>query len=392
MTSEHNLDPHPDPMTNRSWSRRKLLTSFGMIGAFTVAAGTGAASALSVTEAVYSPRGQDGPPFGDGLKSHSWIDITQPPYNARPGGEFDNSSIFQAAIDDAGDEGREIYIPPGDYLVQSGFTINKDNITLTGSGRLILGKLISLLGNSFRCSGLKFKALNTTSQIRCIQAQTSLIGRSIERIAITHCEFENFFYSTNFYGTEQFPVKDIVVTNCHSVAPIGKNAGRFQNICTYNTYYGANACYHGQNATSYNFFGGNGKIKIIGNYDYNNSYGSCEIENSPGAEVMIVSNNFDQQIWIDDSSTVIIDGNITPRIFITVQDNDCENVIVSNNIVDRIYVDKFSTYRSGKVKNLEISHNEVAGPGGWGIFIRGTYATSCRIVQLLKGNGIVVPG
>lgn len=78
----------------------------------------------------------------------------------------------------------------------------------------------------------------------------------------------------------------------------------------------------------------------------------------------------------------MIDGNIIKeRIFVTVQDNDCESVIISNNIADRIYVDKFSTYRAGKIKNLEICHNELIGPGGWGIFIRGTYTEACRIVE-----------
>ena len=379
MTKEH-LDYEVDPTSYRRLSRRKLLASLGMFGAYMAAVGAGSVQADTVTDAVYRPENPASHPHQG--KSEPWIDITRPPYNARPGGEFDNSAIFQALLDDASNEGVKIYVPAGDYLIASGFTINKDHITIEGTGRLILGKHIALLGNSFRCSGIRLKAWNTTSQIRGIFAATAEVGRNIERITVENCEFEDFFYATHFRGTEDYPVKDIAVTNCKSVAPLGKNAGHFQNVCTMNTYYGGNSCYNGQNATSYNFFGGNGKIKIIGNYDYNNSYGSCEIENSPGAEVVIANNNFEKQLWIDDSSNVVIDGNLVKqRIFVTVQDNDCENVIISNNITDRIYVDKFGTYRNGKVKNLGIWHNEWTGPGSWGIFIRGTEATSCRIAD-----------
>jgi len=357
----------------RPMSRRKLLATIGAIGAGTVLTTVGAKDPVAVWAAAPVP-----PPF----RSASWINIAEPPYNARPGGSFDNSAIFQKAVNDAPEDGCVIYVPAGDYLVESGFTINKECITFAGTGRLLLGRDITLLAGRFRCSGLRFKALDNGNNIRGFLADTAVAGKTIERITVENCEFEDFFYATHFRGTAQYPVKDIFVTNCKSTAPVGRNAGHFQNVYTYNTYYSGNACYNGQNATSYNFFNGNGKIKIIGNYDFNNAYGSCEIENSPGAEVIIASNNFDKQLWIDDSSRVIIVGNIIKeRIFITVQDNDCEHVIISNNITDRIYMDKFSTYRAGKVKNLEICHNELTGPGTWGVFIRGTYAEACRIVD-----------
>lgn len=388
LTNRSNRTEHGEPFTKqvedelmmrRTLSRRKLLTSIGIIGAGAYWATIGAkeTDAASVTESTYAASLVP-PPF----RSGSWIDITQPPYNARPGGSFDNSAIFQKAVDNAPADGGTIYVPAGDYLVESGFTINKDCITFAGTGKLMLGRDILLVASRFRCSGLRFKALNNGNNIRGFLADSAVAGKTIERITVENCEFEDCFYATHFRGTSQNPVKDIFVTNCKSTAPVGRNAGHFQNVYTYNTYYSGNACYNGQNATSYNFINGNGKIKIIGNYDFNNLYGSCEIENSPGAEVIISSNNFDKQLWIDDSSRVVIDGNIIKeRIFVTVQDNDCEHVIISNNITDRIYVDKFSTYRAGKVKNLEICHNEITGPGTWGIFIRGTYAEACRIVD-----------
>ncbi|WP_176706251.1 glycosyl hydrolase family 28-related protein [Paenibacillus hemerocallicola] len=371
-------------------SRRKLLASIGALGVMTaVGAGGWKASAGTVSESVYS---------GPGCVPDTataccpFIDITAAPYNAQPGGAVDNSAAFQQALIDAG-EGGCIYVPAGDYLIQTGFTVSSSHVTLTGTGRLIAGGAIYVNADAFTCSGLRFKALNTTSQLRAIRAETGNVNRPISRITIEKCEFEDFFYATDFRGTGTYPVSDIAVYNCKSTAPAGKNAGHFQNVNTMNTYYAGNSCYNGQNATSYNFFGGNGKIKLIGNYDFNNSYGSCEIENCPGAEVMISSNNFDKQLWIDDSSTVVIDGNIVKeRIFVTVQDNDCDRLVISNNITGRIYVSDFGTYRAGKVKNADICHNQIIGPGSWGIFVSGKYTERCRIKDNYIASSVFAQG
>lgn len=211
-------------------SRRKLLASIGLAGAGACMTVVGAygANASAVVESVYSRTGPGNAPKPHPWKLSSWIDISQPPYNARPDGTYDNSAIFQQAVNDAASEGGKIYVPAGDYLVGNGFVIDKDYLTLEGTGRLVLGRHISLLADGFRCSGLRFKALNTTSQIRGIQAETALIGRSIGRITIQNCEFEHFFYATNFRGTETYPIRDVVVEGCRSTAPVGINAGHFQ--------------------------------------------------------------------------------------------------------------------------------------------------------------------
>lgn len=385
---EHNT--HPSAI-----SRRKLLASMGVFGMMTtVGAGGWSAVAGSVTESTYSGHpGNSGHPGAPGHSSDkpgrsrsnddssccACLNITASPYNAVPGGTVDATAAFEQALADAG-EGGCIYVPAGDYLVSAGFTISSNYVKLTGTGRLILGNSIWLNGDGFTCSGLRFKAANTTSQIRGIRADTTTAGRKIERITIDNCEFEDFFYATDFRGNATDLVADIAVLNCKSTAPVGKNAGHFQNVFTINTVYCDNKCYHGQNATSYNFFGGNGKIKIIGNYDYNNSYGSCEIENCPNAEVIVSANNFDKKLWIDDSSTVVIDGNIVKElIFVTVQDNDCDRLVISNNITGRIFLSSFGTYRAGKIKNADISHNQMIGPGSWGIFVSGAYTERCRV-------------
>src|SRR5690606_41726176 len=135
-----------DSMPRWLMSRRKLLGSLGMVGAgvyITAVSATGASAA--VADAVYA--GTESRPFPHPLQSGSWIDITRPPYNAKTGGQIDNSAIFQQAVDDAANDGCKIYVPAGDYLIESGFTINKDNLMLEGTGRLVLGRHISLIAN-----------------------------------------------------------------------------------------------------------------------------------------------------------------------------------------------------------------------------------------------------
>lgn len=360
-------------------SRRKFIGTMSLLGLAAAGAGAGGLKSMLSKETQPNEAG-DAAPNGPPHFNTTHVDITKPPYNAKADGVTDDSKAFSKAMDDATDDGFKVYVPKGKYFIRSGFVVTQPNVILEGSGQLILGNRILLAASHFRCAGLRFKALNTSDQIRCFLAETKDVGKELKHFTIENCEFEDFFYSTDFRGTEAFMIHDIVVTNCRSTAPEFRNAGHFQNVYTVNSYYAGNQCYNGQNATSYNFFGGNGKIKIIGNYDQNNSYGSCEIENSPGAEVIITGNNFDRQLWIDDSSTVIIAGNIVKeRIFITVQDDDCDKVIITNNITDRIYVDKFGDYVEGKVRRLEVSHNIFTGPGSYGVFIRGDYAEKCRI-------------
>ena len=131
--------------------------------------------------------------------------------------------------------------------------------------------------------------------------------------------------------------------------------------------------YNGQNATSYNFFQSNGHIKVIGNYDHNNSYGSLEIENG-GDNAVVSGNTFQSHLWIDDSKNVIISNNIVSTVIqLTVETKGVSNILISNNISKRITVDKFGeNYIDGLLINdIFIEGNIINSNDKYGIYING---------------------
>lgn len=118
-----------------------------------------------------------------------------------------------------------------------------------------------------------------------------------ENILIDGNRFSGYFYSVGFFavGYNSTPgdptskrITNTKIVNCTSSAPQGLNAGHFQHIGVNNAECIGNSTYYGQNATSYNFINQNGYVRVIGNYDANNTYGSIEIENSGnGANLLI---------------------------------------------------------------------------------------------------------
>ena len=179
-----------------------------------------------------------------------------------------------------------------------------------------------------------------------------------------------------------------MIENCHSVTYTDKNAGHFQCIQVENIAYINNRTYGGQNASSYNAIKGNGYIRVIGNYDHNNSYASCEIENGSGKAV-IANNTFNSKIWVDDSHDVIVNANATKGgISVTVgSDNgDANNVIISNNACKNIRCEQFGTYKGGIIKNVNIAGNNVSGDNTHGIWIHG------NAVQFARVSGNIISG
>ncbi|MCJ2779422.1 hypothetical protein LLF06_25185, partial [Escherichia coli] len=149
---------------------------------------------------------------------------------------------------------------------------------------------------------------------------------------------------------------------CTSVAPDSVNAGHFQHIGVTNAETSHNSTYGGQNATSYNFINQNGFVRIIGNYDHNNSYGSCELENSMVSNSVISGNTFSSYLWVDDTSNVTISGNtVSSRIKVTSQTDDVHNITISANTTKRITIEQFGESPTGLVYGALISCNTITG-------------------------------
>lgn len=294
-------------------------------------------------------------------------------------------------------EGDVLYFPKAltDYqIVGAGVTISVPNITVRGEGLLKMEYGFLPTASGFTIDGVRMEATSYSTNARAVYVAEPPDGTFISNFKVLNCRFKNFFYAADFRGgsytvtglegSEGFPVRDVTVFNNYSETYTTQNAGHFNCTQVENVTYAFNKTYGGQNATSYNAIKGNGSVKVIGNYDENNSYGSCEIENL-GTDVIIMGNNFKKQIWVDDSTNVIISNNTCKDdIFISVEKYGVNNVQIVNNICARVKLDTYgANYVAGMlIDNTTISGNKFINGAAksYGVFVNGTYAK--KIVML----------
>ncbi len=291
--------------------------------------------------------------------------------------------------------GDTLQFPNGTFLMQGEINIDKENISFVGDGVILCDTGFRIKASHFKAVGLRMEALGYSEACRAFMIDNSALDVSapptIENLVFKDCYFKNFFYSVcaiggsyRYDGTEEavgYPVRDLVIENCHSVTYTDKNAGHFQCIQIENIAYLNNRTYGGQNASSYNAIKGNGFIRVIGNYDHNNSYASCEIENGSGNAV-VANNTFNSKIWIDDSFDTVVNANTTKEgILVTVGSNngDANNVVISNNVCKNIRCEQFGEYKGGIINNVNICANNVVGTNTHGIWIHGNAVKSAKI-------------
>lgn len=292
-------------------------------------------------------------------------------------------------------EHSKIVFPSGTFLLTGAeIPINKEYITIDGEANLIMD-----YGFRPRKSYFKIQNLTMTCPVYSIEAIAVRVYLPTERVSdfqLLNCRFFNFFYACDFSGGDYYEpnseilLSDVIVAGCYSSTWKDRNAGHFQSINVHNVSYQNNHTYGGQNATSYNAINTNGFLRIIGNYDDFNSYGSCEVENASD-NVVVTGNTFGNTLWVDDAKNVIFNANVVQsKIFVTVSSNysDAENVIISNNYCENLVVSSFGEYEGGIVKNLSIIGNTITvdpNDSAWGIFIDGSVCHSAFI----RNNSLV---
>lgn len=316
--------------------------------------------------------------------------VTPQMFGAAGNGISNDLEAISSAINSL-DEGGVLFFPKGRYLMRGApLEIRKKNITFMGEGLILCDYGFRPKASNFKALGLNMECLTYGQEYRAFQIESSAPDY-IENFTFKDCRFKNFFYSVaaiggsyTFDGTEEavgYPVRDVVIENCYSETYSNKNAGHFQCIQVENISYINNRTYGGQNASSYNAIKGNGFIRVIGNYDHNNSYASTEIENGSGKAV-IANNTFNAKIWVDDSFDAVVNGNTTEEgILISVGSNNGnpENIIVSNNVCRNIRCEQFGTYYGGVIQNLNIIGNSVKGTNTHGIWIHGNAAKNVKV-------------
>ena len=299
--------------------------------------------------------------------------------------------------------GDTLYFPKGTYLMTGkAVEISTSHITFEGEGLIKCDYGFRPKASHFKAVGLRMECTSYGQDHRAfMMEETAETPNYLEGFTFKDCYFKNFFYSVcavggayNYDGTEEdrgYPIRDLVIENCHSVTYYDQNAGHFQCIQVENISYINNRTYGGKNASSYNAIKGNGYIRVIGNYDHSNTYASCEIENGSGNAV-VSGNTFGGKIWIDDSIYCIVNGNIADAgISVTVGSNvgNSRNIVIANNVCRNIRCEQFGTYEGGLIEHVNIVGNTVSGTNTHGIWIHGNAVIKAHIADnMITGTNV----
>lgn len=302
------------------------------------------------------------------------------------GGRADGATDITAAVQSAVDSGvKTILFPPGDYKHRSTVNITTDGITLLGYGAKILAGADLSAGlagpfvidaSDFAAYGFEFEADSRVSAFR--------ITPSANRENFTFADMvtNGMFYAVNGGDTSTFTLTDVRINNFRSIGP--STAGDFAGHFLFNdtNHVQITNCHtrYGENASCYGFADRCSHITVTGctardNQNTQPSDASLQIENSPNANAVIEGNEFDHDIWVDDSSNVTIGPNKARRIRLTVQNADVDNIVVTGGQYQALNFDDFSTPDPGvtinnaKLQGMQL--DPVSGSYESGIFMTG---------------------
>lgn len=325
-------------------------------------------------------------------------------------GVTDDSVAFKAAYNTGAATGKPftLHIPDGTYHCPSlKIRVEQDGVSIVGSGGAVVRtpEAFDVAASDFTVRGIRFECINFTQLATAIGNRTSngVLTRSISNITVENCVFVGYFYATYFaaatYADASTPgfvpmhkVSDVSINYCRSVAPSGVNAGHFQHLAVWNAQAIGCTTYNGQNASSYNYIGNNGYLRVIGCYDDGNPYAATEIENSSGPAT-VQGNTFLGDIWVDDSSDIAVAGNtITGAgVRVTIQHHDVRNVTITGNVAKFVLLTSFGTSHDATkvMDNIIVTGNVLNGDGNYGVNIG---SADSRMRTIIVSDNIMAGG
>lgn len=247
-----------------------------------------------------------------------------------------------------------ITFPAGrSFVIGENVKINKPAITFAGeSSHLILGGGLNAGAHTLEIEADRFSAYGFDIQDGGTKAKAfSIVPKTadIKDSRFRDIRFNGFHYSVRVDGQPGFIARNVRITDCDSIAPVGLASSHF--LGEHIDGYYVTGCYTFGGFNSSQIGGADAKnVQIIGNrcfgnegLDPGNADASIQIEDSPGCNAIIMGNICDHDIWVDDSTKVTIGPNIARRLRFTVTERNNTSINCSGGIYNRITIDSFST-------------------------------------------------
>ena len=282
-------------------------------------------------------------------------------------GVTDDTAALQAYLDGAGSNVTLIF-PAGTYVIDGPLYINNEDVTFLGYGATILGGGNQAAGsgtgkgcilpgkNRFQCHGFY---VEMQARVPFIAVRTDVNNEALLGFWFSDMFIKDAFYAIQCNGEAGTRISHIFTDNIRSTGTDGSNHGHLMHW--YCDWIHLNNCHstYGQNAANYGFryckyiTVSNCTTGFIG--DTTTVDASLEIEDSPGAEAAISNCRFDHDIWVDDSSEVVISNCIARRLRFTVNQSDNDNIRCVGGYYGNIVIDDTGTPTGSPVTNAHFS-------------------------------------
>lgn len=328
--------------------------------------------------------------------------------DARFGGHADgiteNDDAWTALQAHVGGYGADVLFPPGKYMFASDPVISKPGIRWRGAGaaEINVGKVIAQ-ADDFKARDLKVTAragAGSNARLFCIDPVGA--GRALSHFAFEDISFVDGFYAIDFRGSASLGISDVYCANLASDRTDGMNAGHFNFFyCGDVTTVGLGS-HGGQNAASQNFFGGGGRVSVLGGNDENNllSGGALNFENFfASAKVTVQGGQWGwgaaagedgYAITADDVEDITLDGvDCGGYVRVTTSTGVVKRIRILNSMMTRFKAE--STAGTGgppqTIDDLLIAACTMRGvPGAaqaYGMYFDGTYVRTARVLSCL---------